>query len=190
MKQRFWAPSFLVFLGCVVNILPLTGFFRHPRLDLDPRAICFIQSIIVATLVYTTGSRQQSLLPRMHLLKTPAATYLQKRISWNSKLFIIIIIILFPCIFLHHKCGSIITITGSFSTILFVLKIPNLKEMSPTSCITKSGIYLLCCRTSCVGAQIISGKHFYTKLYSLYKHFKPPNAAEFLETHNHLFSSC
>ena len=155
MKQRFWAPSFLVFLGCVVNILPLTGFFRHPRLDLDPRAICFIQSIIVATLVYTTGSRQQSLLPRMHLLKTPAATCLRKRSFWFLKLHIIIIV-LFPCIFLHHKCGPIIAITGSFSTILFVLKIPNLKEMAPTSCITKSGIYLLCCRTSCVGAQIIS----------------------------------
>ena len=161
MKQRFWAPSFLVFLGCVVNILPLTGFFRHPRLDLDPRAICFIQSIIVATLVYTTGSRQQSLLPRMHLLKTPAATCLRKRSFWFLNLHIIIIV-LFPCIFLHHKCGPIIAITGSFSTILFVLKIPNLKEMAPTSCITKSGIYLLCCRTSCVGAQIISGKQFYT----------------------------
>ena len=63
-------------LGKVVLILLLTGFLGHPKLDLAPWAIVLIQSIMVATLVYTTGSRQQSLRPRMHLLKTPAATYL------------------------------------------------------------------------------------------------------------------
>ena len=47
----------------------------HPSLDLTPGAFSLIQCARVETLVYTTGSIQQSALSRMHLLKTPAATY-------------------------------------------------------------------------------------------------------------------
>ena len=68
-------------LGKVVLILLLTGFLGHPKLDLAPWAIVLIQSIMVATLVYTTGSKQHCFLPRMHLLKTPAATYLRQKCS-------------------------------------------------------------------------------------------------------------
>ena len=65
--------------GLNLHILPLTGFIGHPSLDLTPGAFSLIQCARVATLVYTTGSRQQSELPITHLLKTPAATYLKTR---------------------------------------------------------------------------------------------------------------
>ena len=120
-----------------------------------------IQSIMVATLVYTTGSRQHCFLPRMHLLKTPAATYLRKKCSIHLlKCFFA----LFPFIFLHHEGGPIITITGRFSNSGFGFKIMNLEEILPTFRITLSRIiicmYLCCCRTSCVCAQIVSKKNF------------------------------
>ena len=63
-----------------LSILRLSRFFRQPGLDLAPGAFSLIQSARLATLVYTTGSRQQAVwsgLSIRHLPKTPAVMYLQ-----------------------------------------------------------------------------------------------------------------
>ena len=63
-----------------LSILRLSRFFRQPGLDLAPGAFSLIQSARFATLVYTTGSRQQAVwsgLSIRHLPKTPADMYLQ-----------------------------------------------------------------------------------------------------------------
>ena len=73
-----------------------------------------------------------------------------------------------PLIFLHHEGGPIITVTGSFSTKVLNSKIHYLEEILPTFRITLPIIYvgaccyMCCCRTSCVCAQILSGKYFFS----------------------------
>ena len=55
---------------------PTSIILGHPLLPLTPGAFSLIQACSVATLVYTTGSRQQLYWFRMHPLNTPAAMYL------------------------------------------------------------------------------------------------------------------
>ena len=55
---------------------PTSIILGHPLLPLTPGAFSLIQACSVATLVYTTGSRQQLYWFIMHPLNTPAAMYL------------------------------------------------------------------------------------------------------------------
>ena len=58
---------------------PTTIFFGHPALSLTPGAFCLIHCLSSRLiLVYTTGSRQQSVDVRTHLLNTPAAVNLTR----------------------------------------------------------------------------------------------------------------
>ena len=78
LKVKMYKKTRLLLLA-IERCKPTTIFFGHPALSLTPGAFCLIHCLSSRLiLVYTTGSRQQSVDVRTHLLNTPAAVNLTR----------------------------------------------------------------------------------------------------------------